>query len=1068
MKSISRQISVLLLSFFPLWGMAVTQISIPSIISFEDDEDLTDWVFNEGSESAVDKWIVGGATHIDGKKSLYITCTPDSAAQFSNHPNVSVAYRILRFPEATEKKHYDISFDYRCVGHTTGGKLYVALFRETDFKNFMLNVPNSADGYIADAYIQQFEKLGPNSLTFLNNQPEWTNISFNVDVGSVNSKKDYYLLFVWQNLITDSTQTGTGACVDNIQFSNSEVKKPENVTVEAVCEDSALLISWESALTTFAVEYRKSNSQTWRRFDHITEGTEGYTEKGNRQSFQINQLPEATYDVRVRGVSYSGEDTSAYVVFNRYLLYCPENHCVDYMNLRGPNVTCYYGHTSEDGAAIKGSPYEVQDVFDYGPDAAESRHTVHTDPDEMDPRTDYRLHTVPTGALGAVRLGNWNAGCEAEAIQYKLTVDSANQGILIMKYAVVLNKPKPNCGDPGFKLEVKDASDNLISTCGSADFSYSKAKASGWLETDDGNVVFKDWTTVGIDLTSYNNQTLTIEVLTYDCGGGAHFGYAYFTMDCANATIETENCGDDAMITAEAPEGFDYTWMNESGDVVGNERTLSVPPGDHMYTCRVTYIEQPDCYFDLTTAAAPRFPTPEFTPQWQPKNCYNYVKLQNTSHVRTMYEGKVVHTSEGCNDYDWIIRSLTGKGSETPYEGTISPTYNARPEGDTLEVELTAYLGEDRACDETLKDTIIIPSIISRDSVIRKELCEGDAFQFAGEYRTVDSVYVDVQDNFAGCDSITTLYLTVHPNTPDIHLIDTTCSDKRYTFNGQYCDTAGHYMAHLRNHWGCDSIVYLNLTIMDNLQLDYDTASFVCADDKWMNLRFYVIKGEFDSVAVHFSQSAKQVGFKDMVFFSSDLNGVLTCPYPENVKPGNYSLDMEYFQHKSCGSHVYHHNFVIRYASSIIKQKWNDALGIYNASKNGGYSFVAYQWYMNGQPIPGATEPFYYGQLDMNAKYSVLLTRQDGEQVMSCDMQPTTHTDVRSFPTIVKASQMISVKQENAEQVTIYTIGGLLVYSTHSVSAFDSVEMPSIPGVYIVQMMFNDGTQKNSQLIVTQ
>ena len=33
---------------------------------------------------------------------------------------------------------------------------------------------------------------------------------------------------------------------------------------------------------------------------------------------------------------------------------------------------------------------------------------------------------------------------------------------------------------------------------------------------------------------------------------------AYFTMDCANAHIETENCGNDAHVTCIAPEGFAY------------------------------------------------------------------------------------------------------------------------------------------------------------------------------------------------------------------------------------------------------------------------------------------------------------------------------------------------------------------------------------------------------------------------------------------------------------------------------------------------------------------------------
>jgi hypothetical protein len=79
---------------------------------------------------------------------------------------------------------------------------------------------------------------------------------------------------------------------------------------------------------------------------------------------------------------------------------------------------------------------------------------------------------------------------------------------------------------------------------------------------------------------------------------------------------------------------------------------------------------------------------------------------------------------------------------------------------------------------------------------------------------------------------------------------------------------------------------------------------------------------------------------------------------------------------------------------------------------------VAFQWYKDGLPIVGATGSYYYTgpeeKLDFNARYSVLLTREDGTQIQSCEYQPL-YTDVPDMVTTTKVVQ-------NA-QVVIYRAG---------------------------------------------
>ena len=79
-------------------------------------------------------------------------------------------------------------------------------------------------------------------------------------------------------------------------------------------------------------------------------------------------------------------------------------------------------------------------------------------------------------------------------------------------------------------------------------------------------------------------------------------------------------------------------------------------------------------------------------------------------------------------------------------------------------------------------------------------------------------------------------------------------------------------------------------------------------------------------------------------------------------------------------------DFTVFYPSDIFKYKFNNVLAVYNKANNGGYDFVAYQWYRNGEPIPGATESVYHTEepFTLGDTYFVMLTRADGLVLPSC------------------------------------------------------------------------------------
>ena len=112
-------------------------------------------------------------------------------------------------------------------------------------------------------------------------------------------------------------------------------------------------------------------------------------------------------------------------------------------------------------------------------------------------------------------------------------------------------------------------------------------------------------------------------------------------------------------------------------------------------------------------------------------------------------------------------------------------------------------------CDSvTTLNVTIMPYTISIDTM---EICEGSA-PVAWNNRTIlsteDSIYLDTLPNAAGCDSMLTMYVFVLPVNDT--LLDTTicAGSPAWAWNGLtvVSDVDSAYQVILQNQYGCDSL----------------------------------------------------------------------------------------------------------------------------------------------------------------------------------------------------------------------------------------------------------------------
>ncbi len=96
-----------------------------------------------------------------------------------------------------------------------------------------------------------------------------------------------------------------------------------------------------------------------------------------------------------------------------------------------------------------------------------------------------------------------------------------------------------------------------------------------------------DWTTMGVDLSRYAGRAVQLQLITYDCACGSHFGYAYYTADCISNKLSMDACSG-SQLTLSAPDNFmEYEWDDGS---LTPSRTVPAADGERKLSCEMTSI----------------------------------------------------------------------------------------------------------------------------------------------------------------------------------------------------------------------------------------------------------------------------------------------------------------------------------------------------------------------------------------------------------------------------------------------------------------------------------------------
>lgn len=1041
MKKISIIFCVLVLGAWT--GLRAQTLSLPYTMSFEDSEsaELANWVINPGADASLcsDQWVRGTALRSEGKKGLFLSNDGGITSNFGDRQCVQFAYRDFVFEDST---NVYVSFDYICPDpHATIYAGFIGHIGQTAQISAMQARNNTA----------VLPLIGTPSCT-LQGAMTWQNAGFQISIKqSVSIGREYRVYFAWVSTATDSVPGISGA-IDNIQITNANCPKPANFTAEVISCDS-IVMSWDGSSVRYQLQYRPLGGNIWRARS-ISQG---------RTSIVLESMEEGNYDFRVRGICYEEQpdgtiDTlySPYTYLSNFNVFCPDKHCINYVAITDTNVAqCTYGTTNSSGYyQTRELAYSNKGVVDFGWESINSRHTVIWDQTAYDERTNNQLKLIPNGFNASVRLGNWDYNYGAEAITYPFVVDE-DHAILLLHYAIVLEDPSDHDDDamPRFVLEIKDANGMpLDSMCGrvdlnplnNADWKHVQSQSGSYGYSED--IVYKDWTTMGLNLDAYVGQTLQISVATYDCFWSAHYGYAYFAMDCAEAHIKNTSCGAQQNVEVEAPEGFAYLWHNNINATTYNSRNITIGLNDPTdWICTLTSLENEDCQFDLTVNTEPRYPVAEFTYEYAPANCENRYSFTNNSFIRVNSNGRVkdLH-DEDCDRYHWDF------GFEDMETDGKNPGVVVFPEeGGSFNVTLAAMIGDGTGtCFSDTTITITVPQLGDIRQRTDTAICEGNAVLFHDEMYDQPGIYPVEQQSKAGCLIVDTLYLEVVPVSTTIIGDTAICYGETVELAGMIYDknTTGDLVVTLQNRLGCDSVVVLHIDVAEQIapELQIDTLS-----------------EEREFATIHL------IGGQGWTRY--EWEGVPTTDTVfDNLESGTYELHFfNDFQDILCDSIV-----TIEIGKGCLHnmtfQRWDDVVSLKNSDYNGGLTFLSYQWFDNDQLIRGATRSYYYapnGLVDGH-KYHALVTYLNDKGELQEDVTCPFYAQIKAgaparvYPTCVQMNEPMTVFVPASAKVTLSDMLGRVITTMSVQEGANSLNAPALTGWYVLTV--DDGQVQRS------
>ena len=234
----------------------------------------------------------------------------------------------------------------------------------------------------------------------------------------------------------------------------------------------------------------------------------------------------------------------------------------------------------------------------------------------------------------------------------------------------------------------------------------------------------------------------------------------------------------------------------------------------------------------------------------------------------------VVPSTLGCDSLIYDVQLSFFQVNDTiiapvicPGDEIFLPEYNYTIDIDNMTADLVGSTADGCAQNVLIRATIDEPIRTSFDLSI----CDGDSYSFGGADLTAPGAYHDTLTAASGCDSISTLNLSLYPPLPTMNDgILSECQGRPVVHLGKSYFQEGDYTDTLQNKNGCDSIVTFSVRFDPVIRNDIGVMN-ICPDEI---LDF--LGKNYDQEGIYEDTLQTTLGCDSIVQFEVDFYEIIT------------------------------------------------------------------------------------------------------------------------------------------------------------------------------------------------
>ncbi len=147
-------------------------------------------------------------------------------------------------------------------------------------------------------------------------------------------------------------------------------------------------------------------------------------------------------------------------------------------------------------------------------------------------------------------------------------------------------------------------------------------------------------------------------------------------------------------------------------------------------------------------------------------------------------------------------------------------------------------------CDSIVTLYLTVEPLITNS--ITETVCQGQSTTFGSQTLTTSGTYTEMFTTAGGCDSLVTMYFFVNPQLEHSYAA-TICQGQSYTHGTQVLTSSGEYAEPFVTASGCDSVVTLFLTVTD--QITHTIYDSICEGESYLHgTQTYTTAGVYDEM----------------------------------------------------------------------------------------------------------------------------------------------------------------------------------------------------------------------------